>query len=100
MRSRDATARATVTWPHRGAAPVGEALVRAVAGLGFPPGAVRAFVHGEANFVKEPRRPHPVARGVQRDRVPISGYWRAGPDEDRRRATGRDRNHAVGAEQG
>ncbi|MBB4909496.1 NADPH-dependent ferric siderophore reductase [Actinophytocola algeriensis] len=90
---------ATITWLHRGAAPVGEALVRAVRDLEFPPGQVHAFVHGEATFVKELRRFLFVDHGIPRDQVSISGYWRTGHDEDRWQATKKDWNRQVEAEQ-
>ncbi|MGB3440630.1 MAG: siderophore-interacting protein [Actinophytocola sp.] len=90
---------ATITWLHRGGAPVGEALVRAITDLDFPPGEVQAFVHGEATFVKELRRLLLVERAIPRDRVSISGYWRIGHDEDRWQATKQDWNRQVEAEQ-
>ena len=79
-----------VTWLHRGAAGVGEGLVRAVRALDFAPGDVHAFVHGEAGFVKQLRRLLIIERGVPRERLSISGYWRLGHDEDRWQATKRD----------
>jgi NADPH-dependent ferric siderophore reductase len=90
----------TVTWLHRGAAPVGAALVRAVRELEFPPGTVQAFVHGEAGFVKELRRLLLVERAVPRALVSISGYWRTGHDEDNWQATKREWNRQVEEEQG
>lgn len=90
---------AVVTWLHRGDARVGEALVRAVTELEFPPGEVQAFVHGEAGFVKELRRLLLKERGVPRELVSISGYWRLGHDEDRWQATKRDWNRQVEEEQ-
>jgi NADPH-dependent ferric siderophore reductase len=90
---------ATVTWLHRGDQRVGEALVAAVTELEFPPGRVSAFVHGEAGFVKELRRLLFKERGVPRDQVSISGYWRLGHDEDLWQATKRDWNRQVEAEQ-
>jgi NADPH-dependent ferric siderophore reductase len=90
---------AAVTWLHRGDAPVGEALVRAVTALEFPPGTVHAFVHGEAGFVKELRRLLHVDRGVERNRMSISGYWRIGNDEDAWQAAKRDWRTAVETEQ-
>lgn len=90
---------AAITWLHRGTAGVGEPLVRAVAALEFPPGDVHAFVHGEAGFVKELRRLLFKERGIPRDRVSISGYWRLGHDEDRWQATKRDWNRQVEEEQ-
>jgi NADPH-dependent ferric siderophore reductase len=90
---------ATVTWLHRGSARVGDALVQAVTELEFPSGEVHAFVHGEAGFVKELRRLLLKERGVARDRVSISGYWRLGHDEDGWQATKRDWNRQVEEEQ-
>jgi NADPH-dependent ferric siderophore reductase len=90
---------ATVTWLHRGTGRVGAALVQAVTELEFPPGDVHAFVHGEATFVKELRRLLLRERGIPRERVSISGYWRLGHDEDRWQATKRDWNQQVEQEQ-
>lgn len=90
---------ANITWLHRGTGRVGEALVREVTDLEFPPGRVHAFVHGEATFVKELRRLLFVERGIPRDQVSISGYWRTGHDEDRWQATKQDWNRQVEAEQ-
>jgi NADPH-dependent ferric siderophore reductase len=90
---------ATVTWLHRGGARVGDALVQAVTELEFAPGDVQAFVHGEAGFVKELRRVLLRERGVARERVSISGYWRLGHDEDGWQATKRDWNRQVEQEQ-
>lgn len=94
------SADAAITWLHRGDAPVGTALVRAVTELEFPPGTVQAFVHGEAGFVKTLRRFLLVDRDLPRDRVSISGYWRTGHDEDGWQATKGDWNRQVEAEQG
>ncbi|MBF6048660.1 siderophore-interacting protein [Streptomyces sp. NRRL B-1677] len=88
-----------VTWLHRGAAPVGEALVAAVRGLDFPAGDVQAFVHGEAGFVKELRRYLRVEREVPRERLSVSGYWRRGHDEDGWQASKREWNQQVEVEQ-
>ncbi|MEO3787346.1 siderophore-interacting protein [Actinocorallia sp. B10E7] len=91
---------AEITWVHRGDAPVGDALVRAVSELDFPEGAVQAFVHGEAGFVKELRRLLLVERGVPREQVSISGYWRLGQNEDGWQAAKREWNRQVEKEQG
>lgn len=93
------SADATVTWLHRGQAPVGTALVDAVTALAFPPGSVQAFVHGEAGLVRRLRRHLLIERALPRDRVSISGYWRLGHDEDRWQATKRDWNREVEEEQ-
>ncbi|MFG3423167.1 siderophore-interacting protein [Micromonospora sp. NPDC049460] len=88
-----------LTWLHRGGRPVGEALVAAVRDLEFPPGEVHAFVHGEAAFVKELRRLLRVERGVPRDRLSISGYWRRGMDDEGWRASKPEWNRQVEAEE-
>jgi len=90
---------AEVVWLHRGPRPVGEALVEAVTSLDFPAGDVHVFVHGEAAFVKELRRHLRLDRGVPRERMSISGYWRRGSDEDGWQASKREWNAAVEAEQ-
>ncbi len=95
----ETSAEVTVVWLHRGGGAVGDSLVRAVTDLDFPPGTVQAFVHGEAGLVKELRRLLLKDRGIPRDQVSISGYWRLGHDEDRWQATKRDWNRQVEAEQ-
>ncbi len=90
---------AEVVWLHRGARPVGEALVEAVTALDFPPGEPHVFVHGEAGFVKELRRHLRLERGIPRERLSISGYWRRGADEDGWRASKREWNAEVEREQ-
>ncbi|RJL35386.1 siderophore-interacting protein [Bailinhaonella thermotolerans] len=90
---------AEIVWLHRGDAPVGDKLVRAVRGLGFPGGTVHAFVHGEAGFVKELRRHLRVERGLPMDRLSISGYWRRGQDEDGWQSSKREWNQQVEAEE-
>ncbi|PWU52086.1 NADPH-dependent ferric siderophore reductase [Micromonospora globispora] len=86
-------------WLHRAGRPVGEALVEAVRALDFPPGAVHAFVHGEATFVKELRRLLRVERGVPREALSISGYWRRGMTDEGWRSTKADWNAQVEAEE-
>ncbi|MBB6174654.1 NADPH-dependent ferric siderophore reductase [Nocardiopsis mwathae] len=71
-----------VHWLHRGSRPVGAALVEAVKALEFPAGRVQAFVHGEANAVKELRSYLRVERAIAREDLSISGYWRLGRNED------------------
>lgn len=68
-------------WLHRRAdAP--DQLLDAVRGLEFPPGRVHAFVHGEAGSVRGVRRHLVDERGVSRELLSVSGYWRRGVDED------------------
>jgi NADPH-dependent ferric siderophore reductase len=70
---------AQITWLHRSA---GGDLVAAVRGLEFGEGVVQAFVHGEAGFVKELRGYLQDERGVRKDLLSISGYWREGKDDE------------------
>ncbi|WP_037914396.1 siderophore-interacting protein [Actinacidiphila yeochonensis] len=88
-----------VVWLHRGDRAVGAALVEAVAALEFPPGRVHAFVHGEATFVRELRRQFRMERGVPREDLSISGYWRLGRDEDGWQSSKREWNAEVEREQ-
>lgn len=88
-----------VTWLHRGSAPVGQALVRAVQELEFPSDDVHAFVHGEAGFVKQLRRHLRIERGVPLERLSISGYWRQGVDDEGWREVKRDWNRQVEEEE-
>ncbi|MGW3358460.1 siderophore-interacting protein [Streptomyces bungoensis] len=88
-----------VLWLHRGARPVGEALLEAVRALPFPEGRLQAFVHGEASFVKELRRLLRVDLGIPREDLSISGYWRLGHDEDGWQASKREWNARIEAEQ-
>lgn len=88
-----------VTWLHRGDRPTGEALVEAVRALEFPAGDVHAFIHGEAGFVKELRRHLRLDRGVPRERLSISGYWRQGKSDEAWRAIKREWNDQVEREQ-
>ncbi|WP_258348749.1 siderophore-interacting protein [Saccharopolyspora gregorii] len=70
---------AQVRWLHRAA---GDDVATAVRELEFPPGDVHAFVHGEAGFVRELRRYLLDERGVTKDRLSISGYWRQGKNDE------------------
>lgn len=86
-------------WLHRGDRPIGEALLEAVSALEFPSRDVHVFVHGEAGFVKDLRHHLRVDRGIPRDRLSISGYWRLGQTDEAWRAIKRDWNARVEAEQ-
>ncbi|MEU4390914.1 siderophore-interacting protein [Kribbella sp. NPDC023855] len=73
-----------LTWLHRAGrgGERGDGLVEAVEALEFPPGEVQAFVHGEAGFVLRLRRHLFTDRGLAREQVSLSGYWRLGKNED------------------
>lgn len=76
---------AEITWLHRDKTPADgtSGLVQAVRALEFPPGQVHAFVHGEAGTVMKQLRPHLLKeRGVPREWLSISGYWRRGNTEE------------------
>ncbi|MCO8270709.1 siderophore-interacting protein [Actinoplanes sp. TRM 88003] len=90
---------AEITWLHRGDRPVGQLLVEAVRGYEFPAGRVQAFVHGEANFVKELRRYLKNELSIPMDQLSISGYWRNGMNEDGWQSSKREWNQQVEQEQ-
>jgi NADPH-dependent ferric siderophore reductase len=62
-----------VQWLHGGG---DESLADAVRSLEWPEGAVHAFVHGEASSVRALRRHLLAERGLPRESVSISGYWK------------------------
>jgi NADPH-dependent ferric siderophore reductase len=70
-----------VTWLHRDPADP-HRLPAAVRAMEFQPGRVHAFVHGEAGAVRDVRRHLVGDRGVPREDLSVSGYWRRGRDED------------------
>jgi NADPH-dependent ferric siderophore reductase len=72
--------RLDLRWLHRDPGRP-EQLVDALAALAFPAGRVHAFVHGEAGLVRTLRH-RLAARGVPRDDLSVSGYWRRGDDEE------------------
>lgn len=69
----------TLRWCHRDA---GDDLVEAVRAATWPAGTVQAFVHGETAAVKALRGHLLEERGVPRELLSISGYWRRGADEE------------------
>ena len=73
--------RLDLRWCHRDPARP-EQLVDALAALTFPAGRVHAFVHGEAGLVRALRRHLLDGRGVPREDLSVSGYWRRGDDEE------------------
>lgn len=72
-----------VTYVHRRGTDQENQLEAAVRDMDWLPGRVHAFVHGEAQEVMHGLRPHLLTeRGLPRDQVSISGYWRRGRSED------------------
>ncbi len=82
-----------LTWLHRNGDE--DALPAAVAALDFPAGAVHAFVHGEASAVRAIRRHLLVDRGVPREALSISGYWKRDRTEEGWREDKADWNRQV-----
>jgi NADPH-dependent ferric siderophore reductase len=70
---------AQITWVHRSS---GGDITAAVRALPWRDGVVRAFVHGEAGFVRDLRRYLLDDRGVRRELLSISGYWRLGKTDE------------------
>jgi NADPH-dependent ferric siderophore reductase len=90
---------AEIVWLHRGERPVGDLLAEAVRGSKFPPGKVHAFVHGEANFVKDLRAFLRKECAIPLEQLSISGYWRRGMNEDGWQSSKREWNQQVEREQ-
>ena len=90
---------AEVVWLHRGARPIGELLVEVVRRSEFPAGRVQAFVHGEANFVKELRAFLRRDCAIPLEQLSISGYWRRGMNEDGWQTSKREWNQQIEREQ-
>lgn len=86
-----------VTWVHRDEAGLGygQGLAAAVRSAPWPAGRVEAFVHGNAEMIKDLRRYLFIERGLPRDQVSISGYWRSGQNEDAWQAGKREFNRQM-----
>lgn len=81
-----------VLWVHRGpdVADGKEPLLDAVVALEFPPGRVHAFVHGEA-VANRALRTHLLGeRGLPREALSVSPYWRRDFTDERWREVKRD----------
>jgi NADPH-dependent ferric siderophore reductase len=94
-------AQAQVRWIHRETSPrpPGVELVEAVRELEFLPGRVQAFVHGDADVVREIRSHLRFERRLPAEDLSISGYWRRGLDDEGWRAAKREWKAAVDAEE-
>jgi NADPH-dependent ferric siderophore reductase len=72
-----------LTWLHRtGESSDAALLPNAIADLTFPPGAVHAFVHGEAGETRAVRKHLLAERGTDPSRLSCSPYWRRGFDDE------------------
>ena len=90
----------TVTWVQRGPGqPYGEALAAAVRARPLPGGRLQAFVHGNADMVRDLRRFLLLDCRLDREQVSISGYWRTGHTEDSWQATKRQFNQQMEQEE-
>ncbi|WP_182523665.1 siderophore-interacting protein [Nocardioides dongkuii] len=64
-------------WLHRAGAPdPGGLILSSLRALDVPPGRVHAFVHGEADEIREVRRHLIAERGIDRSAMSCSPYWR------------------------
>lgn len=72
-----------VTWLHRAE---GDDVVRTVERMRFGDGEVDAFVHCEARATHLLRRHLFKERGLRKDQLSISGYWRLGMNDEAWRA--------------
>ena len=82
-------------WLHANGRAREEAVLAALAELEFPAGAVHAFVHGEASSVRAVRRHLLVDRGVPREALSVSGYWKRARTEEGWREDKPEWNRAV-----
>lgn len=67
-----------VNWIQTGGSPerAEEMLLAALEDLDFPKGPLSAFVHGEAGAVRAMRRHLLVERGIPKEAMSASGYWK------------------------
>ncbi len=84
----DSPGRLELTWIHRDevGGKRGDGLVAAVQAAVLPDGDGQAFLHGEAGFVRVLRHHLRLDRGISRDRLSVSGYWRHGRSDEGWRA--------------
>jgi NADPH-dependent ferric siderophore reductase len=85
-----------LTWLHGDG--TGDALATAIADLAFPAGDVHVFAHGEADVTREIRRHLVLDRGLPREELSASAYWKAGRDDEAWRAVKADFNRQADEE--
>lgn len=83
-----------LTWLHRDGAPAGTTtlLPGAVRSLDWPQGRPQVFAHGESSLLKTVRPYLIDERGVARESLSLSGYWRSGKTEEGFRAWKAEQN--------
>ena len=80
-----------LAWVHRRGNGRDESLLaQAVRDLTFPPGRVHAFVHGEADEIRQIRRHLLADRGLTRQDMSCSPYWRRDMTDEAWRKVKRD----------
>jgi NADPH-dependent ferric siderophore reductase len=80
-----------LAWSHRSGEPAdGDLLAAAVRDAQFPSGRVHAFVHGEAEEIREIRRHLLGERGLTRQQMSCSPYWRRTMTDEAWRRVKRD----------
>lgn len=79
-----------VRWLHRDAGDDEQRVLESVASLELDWVDVEAFVHGNADMVRLVRRHLVGERGVPREHLSLSGYWRPGLDEPGWQSSKRD----------
>jgi len=84
-----------VVWVHRAGRLYGDALAEVVRKRGVPSGDVQAFVHGNAEMIRQLRRYLFSELDFNRSRVSMSGYWSTGQTEDGWQASKREFNASL-----
>lgn len=79
-----------VSWLHRDAGDDDQRVLETVAALDLDWADVEGFVHGNADMVRLVRRHLIGERGVPREHLSLSGYWRPGLDEQGWQSSKRD----------
>ena len=82
--------RLDVEWLHRTGQDDGELLLASLRDLTFPSGSVHAFVHGEADEIRGIRRHLLTERGLTRQQMSCSPYWRRHMTDEAWREVKRD----------
>lgn len=93
------TSRTRLIWVHRDGQPYGAPLAAAVRQSWSPTADAHAFVHGNAELVRDLRRFLFVDHRLDRSKVSISGYWRTGLNEDGWQSAKRDFNAQLETEE-